>query len=1075
MKDIRSFFGKPGITNKKKSKKVVKKNIGSINDNENDGSSKVDKSKKLANDSNDDAGKGKRKFEKSSSSEKNRFEIDDDDDEVIQKRNRSSRRRAIIESSDEDDEKMDFLTQPEENEKGVKKEEENNECSGVIKEVITESNLEQNEKTISTKRTLKKKTLSKKKDFKTEISPEIFFTQEIKCEIKSNDTAEKVKLEDLSNSDSSVKEEMSFTQETTSKSFENKHVDTPRNVKLEDLSNVEQSRKENNYVDTPKKVKLEETSNIEPSRKEKQDVGTPKNVKLEESSKIEPSRKEKQDSTKKKKSVKKGKIPPMKPNGTSEAIPDTDLSPNCLEGLTFVFTGVLANLNRDDAESFVKILGGRVTKAVSSKTDYLVCGNLLEDGRDCTLGSKYRKASDLGDSIVAILRDEPEFYGLVRMLSDLKVPKERIPLPVIASSPAVELTPPKQISLPAKKNLRNPYRKNPYAKTKKVTSFEPDPSEKLKKKGNYLSNDPNALWADKYAPTCSREIIGHGESLRKLSRWLATWEDTFLVSKKPNFNPKTGPFRTALLSGSPGIGKTTSALLIAKENNRHILEFNASDVRSKKILSQQLGDVTGSNVIQFQPKRNPQKRCVIMDEVDGMGAGDRSGISELIQMIKISKVPIICICNDRQSPKLKTLVSYSLDLRYRRPVKTVIARHVKEIAAKEGMDIEINAAEALSESCGNDIRQVINSLQMWSKSHSNKMTYKDLKNRQHSIQKDDILRLSMFDATRMIVEGSKGPFSNDSKKSLDSFYKRTDAFFTDYSMMGLLVHQNYLKVMISPFQETKRNNDCVSELQILERMSRATETMSDFSLAEDAIRGGNQNWALLPFCAMLAVKVGHHAAGKNGGFLPGYPEFAGWLGKNSSRMKKQRILFELDHHMNFNISTDRKDLRLFYLPLFHQYIMSMFKQAKNASSKEQQHYISNILTFTDEYGLDRDDLFQNIDEFTTPNVNKDVDKFADLDSKLKASFTREYNKGVHKSQALVEEQLKTKSMKRGKSSLKQPADLNVINDDASDLDEDDEDDDTAEILQSFQKKGRKKNKLETDSNSKKRKKSKKSK
>jgi len=36
-----------------------------------------------------------------------------------------------------------------------------------------------------------------------------------------------------------------------------------------------------------------------------------------------------------------------------------------------------------------------------------------------------------------------------------------------------------------------------------------------------------------------------------------------------------------------------------------------------------------------------QKRCIIMDEVDGMGAGDRSGMSELIQMIKKSKVPIV--------------------------------------------------------------------------------------------------------------------------------------------------------------------------------------------------------------------------------------------------------------------------------------------------------------------------------------------------------------------------------------------------------------------------------------------------
>lgn len=41
-----------------------------------------------------------------------------------------------------------------------------------------------------------------------------------------------------------------------------------------------------------------------------------------------------------------------------------------------------------------------------------------------------------------------------------------------------------------------------------------------------------------------------------------------------------------------------------------------------------------------------------MDEVDGVGAGDRGGIAALIKIIKESKSPIICICNDRQNVKL---------------------------------------------------------------------------------------------------------------------------------------------------------------------------------------------------------------------------------------------------------------------------------------------------------------------------------------------------------------------------------------------------------------------------------------
>lgn len=58
-----------------------------------------------------------------------------------------------------------------------------------------------------------------------------------------------------------------------------------------------------------------------------------------------------------------------------------------------------------------------------------------------------------------------------------------------------------------------------------------------------------------------------------------------------------------------------------------------------------------------------------MDEVDGMSAGDRGGVADLILSIKMSKIPIICICNDRYSQKLKSLVNYCLLLSFRKPTK----------------------------------------------------------------------------------------------------------------------------------------------------------------------------------------------------------------------------------------------------------------------------------------------------------------------------------------------------------------------------------------------------------------------
>ena len=115
-----------------------------------------------------------------------------------------------------------------------------------------------------------------------------------------------------------------------------------------------------------------------------------------------------------------------------------------------------------------------------------------------------------------------------------------------------------------------------------------------------------------------------------------------------------------------------------------------------------------------------------MDEVDGMSGGDRGGNAELIKLLKKSKIPIICICNDRKSPKMRSLANSCLDLPLRRPTAVQMENRLKMIAQKEGLQLGPNVIGELVSSTSADIRQIINLLSTYRLNHSS-MTFDESK------------------------------------------------------------------------------------------------------------------------------------------------------------------------------------------------------------------------------------------------------------------------------------------------------------------------------------------------------------
>lgn len=520
----------------------------------------------------------------------------------------------------------------------------------------------------------------------------------------------------------------------------------------------------------------------------------------------------------------------------------------CLDGKAFAFSGQLHNLSREDAIHLVKSCGGSVSTNVTRTTKYLVVGPTLPDGEDISASSKYKEAIAKN---VRILQQN-QFYNLIteasaeKQLEMLQKEKQLQKLKAASGGPS---------------SSKGKHKSSTYvfaSWTALPPSFLIDQPDVHMLFILYACRSVNdMLWTDKYKPKHLEDMIGNVELGKRLKQWLVDWDAVHVKgTKKVPFSTKLAENRgakTVLLSGPPGIGKTTIANLVARECGFECTEMNASDTRSKKMLQTGLKDVLGSRALQFGPpggsskdKMHLAKRVIVMDEVDGMSGGDRGGTAELILLIKKSKTPIICICNDRQSQKVRSLANHSYDLRMRRPTKQQIGKRLMEIGSLEGLEIEKNAIEEAADRCGNDIRQLITQMQKW-RLTSTKVTYADMVNPSSQHNKDESLRLNPFSATQMIFQRET------------SFDARNEAYFVDYDFMPLMVQENYVQSIMN-----NRN----SSDEKLEAVMHASQFIAESDLVSNYVRA-EQRWDLLTKQAALNVAACVYSSG-----YIGHPEFS---------------------------------------------------------------------------------------------------------------------------------------------------------------------------------------------------------
>lgn len=362
-----------------------------------------------------------------------------------------------------------------------------------------------------------------------------------------------------------------------------------------------------------------------------------------------------------------------------------------------------------------------------------------------------------------------------------------------------------------------------------------------------------------------------------------------------------------------------------------------------------------------------------MDEIDGMaGNEDKGGFKKLIEIIINTKVPIICICNDRGNKKLKSLLNYVYDLKFNKPELRHITLRLSNIIKQENINISSKEIEEIAESSGGDIRQSINMLEYYNISKRKELNNNSSTFSCSNLKKDMVVSLNPFEsANKLLNINFYRCLSNEQKINL---------FFIDFDLVYLLIQENYLSSLINKYASNYTKNTVNNISAKFKNLLEYKEELYNLSLTSDLLSYGdildskikkNSQWTLIGDKAIITVCIVCNLAC----YSANYIKFPSIIGSTSKINKTKKLINELKKPSN-NMSD--YDIINMYNPIVLNNLLNLLKENK----------IQESVDFIVKTKLDLNMLVNNIVELSN---NYFKNKYDNLNNVTKRQFISKYN------------------------------------------------------------------------------------